>query len=544
MFFDEIKKSKYHVISAVFFGIGSSVLTIALVSLITGAMVTSDNNPEFIDLTLFGLAVAGVLFFTFMSQWLVANLNASIVFNIRTKLSRSIANTSYDIIEKLGGHKLNASLAIDVANISSALALLPGIIIRVLTAVLGLVYLCHLSFSLFALFCLALLVVLVVSINRIFKLNTAISEAREQDDQVFKSYRTMIDGVKELNINQNRRAFFYENQVEPCMEKVREKELGVQWHLVIAQSWGTSCVFIILGLIVLYGGNLVGASKEVITEFVVIALYLVQPIAFVMNAIQPLMKGRESSRKISRLNLIKEQDKKVDTSRVVINPDWKSINFSNVRFHYDNNEDYQFKVGPIDLSIYKGEVLFIRGGNGAGKSSFIKLLVGLYDFDSGHVSIDDTLINQENRSWYKNHFTTVFSDYFLFEHILNKEGKLIEDRVIDDRIKALKLDDKIRVVDGKLSTTKLSQGQLKRLALLIAYAEDAEVFVFDEWAADQDPYFREYFYRVLLKELKEQNKTVVVISHDESYFDVADRICEFDSGKISSITVNKTAICA
>tara|TARA_R110002033_G_scaffold75963_1_gene127608 strand:- start:830 stop:1354 length:525 start_codon:yes stop_codon:yes gene_type:complete len=174
----------------------------------------------------------------------------------------------------------------------------------------------------------------------------------------------------------------------------------------------------------------------------------------------------------------------------------------------------------------------------------MKILVGLYESQAGSIDIDGIKIDDTNSIWYRNHFSTIFSDYFLFDHVLNKEGELVKMSDVEDRVLVLKLQGKVDIVDGKLSTIKLSQGQRKRVALLLAYAEDAEVFVFDEWAADQDPYFREYFYTKLIPELQSLNKTIVVMSHDDKYFYTADRICEFEAGIVSSIIERKHENCA
>jgi putative ATP-binding cassette transporter len=90
----------------------------------------------------------------------------------------------------------------------------------------------------------------------------------------------------------------------------------------------------------------------------------------------------------------------------------------------------------------------------------------------------------------------------------------------------------VQVQDGNLSTTSLSQGQRKRLALLTAYLEDRPIYIFDEWAADQDPVFKEVFYHRLLPELRAKGKTVIVISHDDRYYHVADRIIKLDYGQL------------
>jgi putative ATP-binding cassette transporter len=98
-------------------------------------------------------------------------------------------------------------------------------------------------------------------------------------------------------------------------------------------------------------------------------------------------------------------------------------------------------------------------------------------------------------------------------------------------LEALELAGVVHVRDGALSSVDLSRGQRKRLALLTALLEDRPIYVFDEWAADQDPHFKQVFYRQLLPELRARGKAVVVISHDDRFFDIADRLIELDGGQ-------------
>jgi putative ATP-binding cassette transporter len=194
-------------------------------------------------------------------------------------------------------------------------------------------------------------------------------------------------------------------------------------------------------------------------------------------------------------------------------------------------EESGFTLGPIDLTFSAGELVFLVGGNGSGKSTLAKLITGLYIPETGEISLDGQLINDENREWYRQHFSVVFSDFYLFERLLGI-GSADIDPQAQDYLVQLQLDHKVQVKDGVLSTTALSQGQRKRLALLTAYLENRPIYLFDEWASDQDPFFKETFYKQLLPELKHRGKTVVVISHDDRYFHLADHIVKLDYGKL------------
>ncbi len=339
----------------------------------------------------------------------------------------------------------------------------------------------------------------------------------------------MVDGSKELNINQNRRTFFYHSQATPVAKQVMETELKSRFYWVLNENFGHSLIFMLLVALIFVSHVFFNIEKEVLTSFILFTTYLIGPIGFVLNASQPLFRGKIAYNKILDLKLINDgEDNCLKT--VTKTEKWSSIRVENLSYSYHCEDDFEFSVGPINLEIHRGEILFIRGGNGSGKSTFAKLLVGLYQPQEGFFSLGYEKITRKNIHWYRNHFSTVFSDFYLFEHILDSSGELAQLADLEQHLEKLQLTDKVTIVDGKLSTTNLSQGQKKRLAMLLAYAEDSQIYLFDEWAADQDPVFRHYFYTELLPELKNKGKTVVVISHDEHYFSCADRIYKFDSG--------------
>jgi putative ATP-binding cassette transporter len=198
------------------------------------------------------------------------------------------------------------------------------------------------------------------------------------------------------------------------------------------------------------------------------------------------------------------------------------------------SEDNQFKLGEISLTLEPGKLNFLVGGNGSGKSTLAKLITGLYTPTSGAIYLNGIEVINNNREWYRQHFSAIFSDFYLFERFLGfHEDKL--DQEARRYLKLLQLDHKVKVSNGVLSTTRLSQGQRKRLALLTAYLEDRPIYLFDEWAADQDPIFRDFFYTQLLVKLKEQSKTLLVISHDDRYFYLADQIFKLEYGHLKDV---------
>jgi putative ATP-binding cassette transporter len=211
------------------------------------------------------------------------------------------------------------------------------------------------------------------------------------------------------------------------------------------------------------------------------------------------------------------------------------LDLSNVRFQYESGQTadrYPFILGPVNMTVTAGEVLFIVGGNGSGKSTLVKLLAGLYSPVEGDIRLGGELISDENRDWYRQHFSVVFSDFYLFDELLGEKRPDADERS-NALLQDLELAHKVSVTNRAFSTVNLSQGQRKRLAMLTAIIEDRPINIFDEWAADQDPHYKEIFYSRLLPRLKSEGKTVIVITHDDRYFDYCDRVIKLEDGKVA-----------
>jgi len=209
---------------------------------------------------------------------------------------------------------------------------------------------------------------------------------------------------------------------------------------------------------------------------------------------------------------------------------FSEIRFDNVVFHYtDKDGTPVFTVGPINMSIKQGENLFIVGGNGSGKSTFLKLLTGLYYPVSGGIILDDSYVEKATYSEYRGLFSIIFGDFYLFDRLYGLD--IINHKKVDELLRLMELDEKTEVIDNVITNINLSNGQRKRLAMIVALLEDRKIYVFDEWEAGQDPEFRKYFFEVLLKDLQSQGKTIVCVTHDDRYFDCADRVLKMEFGR-------------
>jgi putative ATP-binding cassette transporter len=235
---------------------------------------------------------------------------------------------------------------------------------------------------------------------------------------------------------------------------------------------------------------------------------------------------------ISRLGLLlKSAGLEPGPERSALPGPGHTLELRGVTHAYYTEDGSRFTLGPINLSIRKGRILFIVGGNGSGKTTLVKVLMGLYPSASGEILIDGRAITDQELDSYRQLFSAVFADFHLFDSLLGLQGPGLDERA-GEYLAQLRLEHKVRIQDGVFSTTALSQGQRKRLALLTAYLEDRPFYVFDEWAADQDPLFKEFFYRQLLPALREQGKGVIVISHDDRYFPIADELVRLEDGQL------------
>ncbi len=196
-------------------------------------------------------------------------------------------------------------------------------------------------------------------------------------------------------------------------------------------------------------------------------------------------------------------------------------------FHYQGDDNHHFSVGPFSLELRAGEILFITGGNGSGKSTLLKLMMGLYMPGQGRILLNsqETDIRQHRYL-----FAVVFGDFHLFDRFYGLPD--VDENRVNELLTLMRIEKKVQFADGKFSTPDLSTGQKKRLALVAAMMEDRPVYVFDEWAAEQDPEFRRHFYETLLPTFKAQGKTILAVTHHDQYFHVADRVVNMEYGQI------------
>jgi putative pyoverdin transport system ATP-binding/permease protein len=472
----------------------------------------------------------------FMS--LLSRLQQGAIFNLRRHLSRRILASPLRVLEEVGAARLQAALTADIFALGEGLRLFPAFFISLTSAVGCLVYLAWLSWSTF----LALIAFGTVGVLSYWiptQSAIRISErAREREDDLFKHIRSLTEGTKELGLNRRRLKAFLAECLDPTADDLRRFTIRTHDIYGATSSWGLFLFFVLIGLVLFALPHFSQMSLRTLTGYVFAILYLQQPLAAILEALPALNQGGVALRKIQSLGLAPATEPagaQLLPEETASPPPFQQLQLSGVTHAYHREqEDDRFILGPIELTLRQGELVFLIGGNGSGKTTLAKLITGLYAPEGGELRLNGQLITHENREDYRQYFSAVFSDFHLFESLLGAPSDPATLARIQTYLVRLHLDRKVSITQGRFSTTRLSQGQRKRLALLAAYIEDRPLYVFDEWAADQDPTFKAVFYEELLPELKRQGKTVLVITHDDRYFHTADRVLRLEAGQLGA----------
>ncbi len=508
---------------------GSSAGLIALINHLVGKGTFAVTMLEILTFT--GLALV-VLVTSIVARVLLIQLSQDAVFALQLRLSQQILAAELHFLEELGTPRLLANLTEDVQAITNAVVVIPVIGINLAIATGCLLYLTWLSWQIL-LGVLGVMILAIASCRQLLRRGRRLlALAREEQDQLFKHFRALTEGIKQLKLHWQRRADFLHQDLRPTATTFRHYSIGGLIYFAATDSWGKLIFFLAVGVILLFLPRLVTLEPQQISGYVLTFTYLLAPMENIVNKLPFLGKATVALDKIEGLGLTLAARSEALIPPAPAAVSWAKLELQQVTHTYrTDQEDRRFRLGPLSLTLYPGQLVFIVGGNGSGKSTLAKVLTGLYQPESGEIRFQGQVISAENREWYRQHFAAVFSDFYLFERLLGAATADL-DAQASVYLQQLRLDHKVRVSKGRLSTTELSQGQRKRLTLLSAYLEDRPIYLFDEWAADQDPEFKEVFYHHLLPQLRDQGKTVLVITHDDHYFHVADRILKLHEGQL------------
>ncbi len=497
------------------------------------------SSPYFAA-TFVGLCLT-ILIIRTISQVTLSRVAMDVTSNLRKRLYQQISQAPIASLEQTGTSKLIQSMTTDVQRIVFGAQVIPDLIVQVITLIGLLGFLAYLNTAVFGYVMGIMLFGIITFQIPILIGQRYFTRSRQHLDQLQDGFEGLVEGAKELKLNAHKRQHFVETVLHHQESQNISLDKTAFTIVQCARNYGDMICFFAIGTIGFVFINYHAITIPELSGVIMTLLYITGPVAFILNVIPEIAHSQVSLNKIQ--SLFEELPAEELSSNVIPVSPWKTLRFSKIEYQYKSNKnenEKSFSIGPIDACIRRGEISFIVGGNGSGKSTFAKILSMHYQTDAGQIYFDDTKVNSDNMNSYRQEIACIYSDYYLFERLHDCAGQSIEQlEHIHTYLKEFSLDDKVTFSDGKFSTVKLSDGQRRRLALLVAFMEDKSLYLFDEWAADQDPYFKELFYYDILPKLKAQGKAVVVISHDDRYFHVADQLIILENGQIKQLATEQ-----
>jgi putative pyoverdin transport system ATP-binding/permease protein len=457
-----------------------------------------------------------------------------ILNTIRLRLSDKIRRTDLLNIEKIGKAEIYNRLTQECTLISQ---MAPYMITALQSAIMLIFVFGYIA--ILSMLAAILLVILILAGVLIFhknnlKVYAELEETNKAEIKFFVSLTNILDGLKEIKLNRKKSIDLY-SHFEKISLKLKELKISTGNKFSENMVFSQAFIYIVLGAIVFVLPRLNPAMSDKIVSTTTAMLFAIGPLTSLVSMLPIFSKVNIAI--INIYGLENELDLQVNPNEVQpINGEnrftaFNKIVLKKIYFEYENGEGAEvFSIGPIDLTITRGEVLFIIGGNGCGKTTFLKVLTMLYRSKKGTIHVDEKIVDSSNYLEYRELYSAIFSDFHLFDKLYGLEK--VDPKKIHDLLKLMQLQNKTEFKDNGFTKLDLSTGQRKRLALIVTFLEDKPIYIFDEWAADQDPQFKKYFYDELLKKLKKEGKTVIAVSHDDRYFHLADRVIKMEFGKI------------
>ncbi|MEW5290182.1 multidrug ABC transporter permease/ATP-binding protein [Erwinia papayae] len=523
------RQYRWPFVTVIILSLLSAVSGIGLIAFINRELIVSLGSslrvlPEFLGLLLLLMAV------TLASQLALTLLGHHFVYRLRGEFIKRILDTHVEKIEQIGSPQLLATLTSDVRSITLAFVRLPELIQGIILAVGSAMYLAWLSANMLLVTVAWLAVTIAGGWFLVSKVYRHLAELRDIEDHLYTDYQTIIDGRKELALNRQRAQQIYETVYQQDALRFRHHIVRADTFHLSAVNWSNIMMLGAIG-VVFFMANILGwADNAVAATYSLTLLFLRTPLLSAVGALPVLLSAQVAFKKLNDWELEHYQP---DFMPPAAAKNWHTLELRDLVYRYGESG---FSTGPVNMTLRRGELIFLIGGNGSGKSTLAMLLTGLYQPVSGQILLDGEPIDTKNNESYRALFSAVFTDVHLFDRLIDQHGQPADTEKVRQWLERLRMQDKIKLEGNRVLDLKLSKGQSKRLALLLAAAEERDILLLDEWAADQDPHFRRIFYRELLPWLKSMGKTVFAISHDDNYFLHADRLLEMRNGQLSELT--------
>ena len=506
--------------SAVFSGSG-----ILILAFINKYLLNLKEQDAQILLAFFALLIL-FLGFSVLSRIALSVIGNDFVYELRTKTIKRILDTANQKIVAAGKSNLIASLSSDVRSLTDGFMQVPSIIQGVLIIGATGTYVLYISAEIFVFLVLWTGAATWICKRSIKNIHKYFEQYRKCEDALYRDYQTCIEGHRELSLNLARAKRLFLERFIPNAKSLRENIVKAEIHQSFMSNWLNTVMLGAVGIEIYFCLACGAASLQDAITVALAILFLRAPLMMLLYSVPSVFRARIAYERLKKLDLAPfEPEFELGETAPQI---WQKLRLKDINFAYDEGSEFALK--DINLEISRGDTVFLIGKNGSGKSTLFMILAGLLAPKSGEMFADDVKITESNLKSYANTISAVFSDFYLFDEVMSDDEALIE-----GLLKKMSIENKVSVKDGNFSTLNLSQGQKKRLAMVAALLEKRKFLILDEWAADQDSEFRRHFYTEFLPELKAQGYTVFAISHDDTYFDAADKIYEIRNGQIALV---------
>jgi putative ATP-binding cassette transporter len=472
--------------------------------------------------------------------WRNANEAAeAVVHDIRTRIMRKVASCGLEALERVGPAELHAAVRQHTYTITISAPPLVISLQNVLVVVFTGLYLAILSLPAFVVAACAIGVALANSVRQARKMNALFDKSLAAEQKMHGALSDLLDGFKEVKLNKLRET---ELMSEANVLSIGARDSRIETGMAMAGSFigmQTGLYFLLAALVFLVPQfSAAAAYSEIAVKITTAGLFVLGPITGIF-AIMPALTHADVAiaairRTEARLDAERDEGETPTDAVLPSVERFASLAMDEVTFVYTSAAEGErsFSIGPLSFAVRAGEIVFVTGGNGSGKTTMLRVLLGLYTPVTGVVRVNGEPVSELGNL--RSLFATVLSDYHLFSRAY---GIAAPDRKrVDELLARMGLAGKTSWQDGGFTTLNLSSGQRKRLALIVAILEDRPIVVFDEWAADQDPNFRRIFYEEILPDLRAAGKTVIAVTHDDRYFAYADRHLHMAEGQIAELT--------
>jgi putative ATP-binding cassette transporter len=525
-----LKISLQNFIYLILYSVPNTIFSFGVVYIINN--VISGKEGFLIDYM--GIVFVSLVIYTYLLniifQKRINKYSFDVLYENEKRIFDKILKTPLITLEKLGSQRFYTVIE-DLRIFSSFPEVVTHSINSLLMLLLCLMYLFTLSVS-SALVVIALIVLIaVIYFFVISAMSQKVANLRKYNEHYYKYVDDVIKGFKGFKLSTQKRENLMYNHLSPNRENAKELDFNVNYVFLSINLISQYGLYLVIGVILFLLPEIGLLKREDVISYVVILLFVSGPINNLINMQNIYTRLTVANTRIKKF--IKDFDSTEVAAKIQnLNPKtFNSLAFNNISFAYENDAtEKNFALGPINLSIEKGETIFIIGGNGSGKSTFINILTGLYEPSEGEIVLNkETNTNQSTAT--QNLIAAVFTDNHIFSHNYD-DYSLERNKEYQELLRIMELD-KVIVDDKEESARRpFSKGQSKRMSMIFALLENKPILVLDEWAADQDPHFRKYFYENLLPKLKQEGKTIIAVTHDDAYFKHADRILKFDYGQI------------